>query len=375
MKPRSSTPSPAPSNPYRLSSLRRRGAPLALAGIALAVAAVVACFAYAGGWLSPDRLTQAKVMAAFDAANGVHPGFRRNHAKGLCIAGSFDSNGAGERLSSAAVFQPGRTPVVGRFALAGGQPFAGDATGTVRSMALSFRPAGGGEWRTGMNDIPVFPFRGAAAFTDQLVASRPDPATGKPDPARLQAFVASHPETAAALALIKARSVTSGFADDSYNSLDAFRFVDAQGRATPVRWSMVAAGPVVAATPAEASPDDPNFLFDAMIRRVAEGPVQWHLVVTLGQPGDPTDDATLPWPAGRERLDLGTLTIDRVEAEAAGNCRDINFDPLVLPPGIAPTDDPLLSARSAAYARSFTLRAGEPKQPSAVQLQASGKGS
>ena len=37
---------------------------------------------------------------------------------------------------------------------------------------------------------------------------------------------------------------------------------------------------------------------------------------------------------------------------------------MVLPDGIAPSDDPILSARSAAYAKSFTLRAGEaPEKP------------
>jgi len=45
----------------------------------------------------------------------------------------------------------------------------------------------------------------------------------------------------------------------------------------------------------------------------------------------------------------------------------VNFDPLVLPAGIVGSDDPLLSARSAAYSQSFTRRAGEPKVPSAVQ--------
>ena len=40
----------------------------------------------------------------------------------------------------------------------------------------------------------------------------------------------------------------------------------------------------------------------------------------------------------------------------------------LLPDGIAPSDDPLLSARSAVYARSFTRRAGEPKQPSAIDV-------
>ncbi len=34
------------------------------------------------------------------------------------------------------------------------------------------------------------------------------------------------------------------------------------------------------------------------------------------------------------------LTIDHIEAEAPGNCRDVNYDPLVLPDGIEPSDDP-----------------------------------
>lgn len=71
---------------------------------------------------------------------------------------------------------------------------------------------------------------------------------------------------------------------------------------------------------------------------------------------------------------MGTLTIDNVKDEAHGSCRDINFDPLVLPDGIAPSDDPLLSARSAVYAVSFRRREGEKKQPSAIQILGNGKG-
>jgi len=99
---------------------------------------------------------------------------------------------------------------------------------------------------------------------------------------------------------------------------------------------------------------------------VRRQPLRWHLILTIGRPGDPTGDATIAWPPDRERVDVGTLTLDRVEAEETSRARDINFDPLVLPAGIAPSDDPLLSARSAVYSRSFTRREGESKQPSAI---------
>ena len=95
-------------------------------------------------------------------------------------------------------------------------------------------------------------------------------------------------------------------------------------------------------------------------------PLRWRLILVIGQPGDPTHDATMAWPAGRERVDVGTLTLERVDAEETSVATDINFDPLVLPSGIAPSDDPLLSARSAVYAQSFTRRAGEARQPSAI---------
>ena len=61
------------------------------------------------------------------------------------------------------------------------------------------------------------------------------------------------------------------------------------------------------------------------------------------------------------------LTVTALQGEDTGACRDINFDPLVLPAGIAASDDPLLSARSAAYSQSFTRREGEAKPPSAVR--------
>ena len=94
--------------------------------------------------------------------------------------------------------------------------------------------------------------------------------------------------------------------------------------------------------------------------------MQWHLVITVGQPGDLTNDATVPWPPDRQQIDVGTLTIDHVESEDTSPARDINFDPLVLPNGIAASDDLLLSARSAVYSQSFTRRAGETKQASAI---------
>ena len=354
------------SNQTPLAKVPKANLILRFVAIGAVLAGITGLFVYAGGWLAPHTLTPSLMIDTFEKVNGLHPGFRRNHAKGVCISGYFDSNGRGLALSKAVIFPAGRVPFIGRFALAGGQPYATDAPHTVRSMAILFKLPDGEEWRTGMNNIPVFPVKTAQEFHDQLLASAPDPATGKPDPAKMKAFLTSYPETAKALQLIANQPVSSGFDNSTYNSLNAFRFVNASGTVTPVRWSMVPTQPFEPISTTDPGKADKNYLFEALIAAIHSHPLQWHLVVTIGQPTDPTNDATVPWPADRQQIDVGTLTIDHVESEDTSPARDINFDPLILPDGILGSDDPLLSARSSTYSQSFTRREGEPKNPSAV---------
>ena len=252
-------------------------------------------------------------------------------------------------------------PVLGRFSLGGGNPFAPDAVSTPRGLGLQFSLPDGELWRTAMLHLPVFPFRTPEAFYEQLFAFGPDPSTGQPDPAKVQVFLPHHPESAEALKVIKSQPAPSGFGDATFHSLNAFRFINAANESTPVRWILTPAQPWKT-TPSQ----DKDFLFDALIAQIHRQPLQWRLIVIIGQPGDPTNDATIPWPAERQQVDVGTLTLDRVESDETSAATDLNFDPLVLPAGIAPSDDPLLSARSAVYSQSFTRRAGETKQPPAI---------
>jgi catalase len=358
----SGEPAPVENRPAPLSS----GSMLArLASIAVLLLAVVAAFLYLGGWFSPQKLTPSHFVDEFERANGKFSSFRRNHAKGVCVSGVFESNGNGARLSKAVVFQTGRTPVIGRFSLGGGDPHAGDEFSTVRGLGLQFSLADGEQWRTAMINLPVFPFKDPQAFYDNLVASQPDPNTHQPDPAKMAQFAAKNPETVAAIGIIKSHAPSSGFDNSTFYGLNAFRFIAADGSSAPVRWTLASVQPFETAS-ATGSTQDKNFLFDALIASIQQHPLSWHLILTVGQPGDPTADATIPWPDGREQIDVGTLTLNSVESEETSPARDINFDPLILPAGIQPSDDPLLSARSAIYSQSFTRRESETREPSAI---------
>ena len=336
-------------------------------GLLVVVAVVLGvglAFLYVGGRLSPHRLTQARFVDTFEHLNGVSPGFRRNHAKGVGVSGYFESNGEGERLSKASVFRPGRYDVIGRFALSGGMPRAPDSLQTVRSMALRFALPAGEEWRTGMIDIPVFTARTPESFRDQLIATAPDPKSGEPDPGRVRAYLAKYPESARAIEQVKARAPTAGFDDSTYDSLNAFILVDAAGRATPVRWAMVPAEPLGREPPAPES--DPNFLFDRLIERLHGQPLRWHLVLTLGQPGrfDGRLDRRLAGRPGEGRRRDPHDRTHRERGHEPGARHQVRSP--MLPSGIVGSEDPILSARAATYSVSYRRRVSEPATPSPV---------
>ncbi|MCC6077469.1 catalase family peroxidase [Pseudomonas sp. GCM10022188] len=331
--------------------------PVRLAAIAVAVGGLAAAFGYAAGWFSPQRLTPARLVDTLEQNFGVHPAYRRNHAKGLCVVGHFQSNGAGSEVSRAALFARGSVPVVGRLAIPGGNPAGSDGAAPLRSLALRFLPEHGQEWRTAMNAAPVFVVNSVEGFYALQQASRPQADTGKPDPAKLAAFFQAHPETGAFREWAKTATPSSSYANSAYHGLHAFFLVDANGRERPVRWSVQ---PVAEYQPIAAQQrGDADFLAAELHQRLARGPLRWRLQLTLGEAYDPTHDATRAWPAHRRSIDAGELVIERAQAEQGGPCQDVNYDPLVLPDGIRASDDPLLSARSAAYSESFNRRTRE----------------
>ncbi|HEY1441095.1 MAG TPA: catalase family peroxidase [Mycobacterium sp.] len=353
-----------PTHPLSVA-LSRRSALLGMGAVAGFAAVDVGGFAYAGGWLRPNALTPPRFTDRFEHVYGRHDGFRRNHAKGLSATGSFASTGAGAAICRAAVFRAGSVPMIGRFSLAGGLPDQADKPDSVRGLGLLLQ-ANGQQWRTAMVNLPVFPDSTPQGFYERLLASKPLPETGKPDPQKMAAFLDRHPETVAAMKIIKQSPPSAGFADSTFHALNAFWFTNSAGATVPVRWSVVPQDASGADVPGPSHGKD--YLFDDLIRTLVQRPLKWRLVLTIGEPGDPTNDATKPWPQSRRSIDAGTITITAVQTEESGNARDINFDPLVLPDGITASDDPLPSARSAVYARSFTRRAEEPKSASEVNV-------
>src|SRR6266481_6650233 len=136
--------------------------------------------------------TAEKVIDALESAYGVQRGQRRNHTKGVGALGSFVGDPKASTYSRSELFSGKPLEVVARFSVAGGDPEASDAEKSPRGMALQFRMPDGGLHHMTMIHTPMFFAAVPQTFLDKFIALAVDPATGKPDPEKFQAFKASH---------------------------------------------------------------------------------------------------------------------------------------------------------------------------------------
>jgi catalase len=285
---------------------------------------------------------------------GQHPGMRANHAKGVVVEGSFTPSKAAATVSKATLFAGKTIPVTVRFSDSTGVPDLpdGSAGANPHGMSVKFHLPDGNEVDIVENSLKFFPVATGAEFRDLLQAiSESGPNAAKPT--KLDTFIASHPAVPGAFGSVQ---TPVSFARETYNGVDAFVFVDAAGKRQPFRFQVVPAEGAEHLSPAEAEKQTPNFLMDELPARLTKGPVQFHLTARLAEPGDPTNNPTLPWPDDRKIVDLGTVTLTKAVADNDAAQKALLFLPGNLTDGIEVSDDPLIDARNQAYAVSFGRR-------------------
>jgi catalase len=224
-------------------------------------------------------------------------------------------------------------------------------------MALEFHLPGGALQHITMINAPIFAAASPASFRDFLLAAKPESKTSQPDPEKLKAYFATHPDALALKQLASQHNPTANFYQSTYFSIHTFKFVDAKGAEHPVRWRFVPRDGTKELTAEEMKAAPHDFLEKNLIERTRKAPAVWDMVVYVGEPGDPQDNPTLAWPETRKHFTAGTLSITEAAPQQKGKaCEPINFDPLIMAEGIAPTNDPVLLFRSPAYAVSFAKR-------------------
>jgi catalase len=298
--------------------------------------------------VNPETLVDAIGKAA-----GSYPGHRAAHGKGVVLSGTFTPSEHARELTRAAHMQADPVRVTVRFSNGGANPEARDAEiGDGRGMAVKFYlPDGSTSDIVGLS-IPVFFVRTPEEFLEFTLA-RADSFE------KVGEFIGAHPATAQALqqivpALIPPRS----YATVAYNSIHAFKLINADGDERWVRWRLVPEAGVEMLPEEERESADPNFLQTEILERV---PVRFTLVARVGGTDAVTDDPTVTWADDLETVEMGVVDLLGPETERETGDDVMVMDPTRVTDGIECSDDPILHVRSHAYSVSVERRAGVPR--------------
>lgn len=298
-------------------------------------------------------LTPQDATAAEHAAFGRHPGFRALHAKGLVLAGTFAATPEAARLTRAAHLAGEPVPVTARFSNGGGDPRVPDVKPDVRGLAVKFYLPGGDRTDIVAQTAPRFPVRTPEAFVELIRALGAGPRAA----IELPRFLARHPEAISKLAAnAGALRPPRSYASVPYYAVHAYRFLDAQGGSRYGRYTLVPETEEPRLWPHQARGRGRDYLQDELRARLERGPVRFSLVLTVAAPGDPVDDPSAKWPAGREQVTLGTVQLTDLDTERERDGDVLVFDPSRVTDGIELSDDPVLRFRPAAYSDSVRER-------------------
>jgi catalase len=291
-------------------------------------------------------------------AGGPHAGYRANHAKGIVVTGSFTPTPAARGLSKAEHFQGPKVPVLVRFSDTTGVPNLPDANpnASPHGIAIRFQLADNESTdivSISYNGFPVATPEDFLTFLNAVAASGAD----APKPTPVETFLASHPAAKAFATDPKPAPVS--FATLPFYGVNSFSFTNAKGESHYGRYRIIPVAGDHRLSPAEVEKATPNYLMDELPQRLAKGPVKFKISVQLAQDGDAITDGSIAWGDDHKEVALGTLTLTKVLANSATIEKQLAFSPLRLTGGIAPSADPVLLARPAAYAISLGRRIGK----------------
>lgn len=309
------------------------------------------------------------------------PGTRPVHTIGIGVTGYFAPSEVARSFCTARHFQEPRSPVTVRFSNGSGSPTQHDGWSDVRGMATRFHLPG--DAATDLIAMTLGEFftptvESFLAFTTAArpAASRPespwrkildmlqlkpplaDPMPGQTTDGAAGTLHYADAHRFAQLAVFDSAGIGApvSYARATYHAVHTFVVVASDGTRRPVRFTWQPVAGVRTTDPAAPPVDD--YLHQELTARLRIAPAEFTLMMTIGEAGDALSDPTVPWPAKRIRVVMGTLVLTAVAADQAASCEHISFNPCRLVPGIETSDDPILRARRDAYEVSRELRGG-----------------
>ena len=290
----------------------------------------------------------ANIVDSFEQKFSITKGKRRNHTKGFCFeAELIPKDSAITQYSTSPIFSA-KSTVIGRLSHKGGNYHAPDNKPAEYGMGLAITTYSGNIHKMAMNTLDFFPVATVEAFAELMRAK----VAGKE---AVKAFKANNKDLQRFKAHMATKDKTlTPYEGATYNSINSFYLVDKAGKKQAVRWAFVPRKKQhIVLTPSA------DFFFDNMQTNLDKHGISWDMVVTFANESDDINNPAISWQGKHKTITAATLNVTSINLEKDGRCDSINYDPLILSSGFAPSQDSMLQARRASYAISFSKRMSE----------------
>jgi len=285
------------------------------------------------------------------------PGNRVTHTKGVNLVGTFTATPRARALTRAAHMQGDPIRVLVRFSNGNPNPRCPDAAqDDPRGMAVKFHLPDGTKTDIACQNWPVFPAGTPEGFLALLRAQGEGAAA-------TEEFLAENPDIAEAAGKIAAAGdPPKSWSTMAFNSLNAYRLVNAAGEGQFVRWRLSPEAGEHSLPVEDRATADNDYLMTGIFDEL---PVGYRLLAQLAHPEDQTTDASKAWPEDREWVDMGLIEITGPDTERERDGDILVNDPTRVTDGIELSDDPILHIRTYVYGESVRRRSGV-ERPSSV---------
>jgi catalase len=187
-------------------------------------------------------------------------------------------------------------------------------------------------------------------FLKAIAATKPD----SPHPSPIEQFLGSHPR--ALKVITDSKPLPASFAELGFFGNNAFVFVDESGTKRTGRYQILPVLGIHHLSEAASKKLSPDYLFKELTSRIGRGPIKYRLYVQLANKDDQTNDGSIVWPDDRKKVELGTISLNKIAPNNEELQRSLAFNPIFITDGIQLSDDPFVPLRSSVYALSVAHR-------------------
>ncbi|WP_171179268.1 catalase [Ruegeria sp. HKCCD8929] len=305
------------------------------------------------------------------------------HTIGISATGFFKPSPIARNFCVADHFREDKTKVIVRFSNGSGSATVRDGWSDVRGMATRFHLSDGTDTDLIAMTLPEFFSPTPEDFLDFALAAKPKPYKGespwrkilnllnltlpKRDPYPGEtispdegAIEFADQNAHAQLGVLQAATIGApvSYVRAAYHAVHTFVITAPDNTRRWVRFSWQPIAGVLRTDPSLPPVDD--YLKQELEGRLAAEPARFSLMMVIGEVGDDFNNSARPWPPHRQRVMMGTLTLDAVPKDQEEQNEKLSFNPGLLTEGIEASDDPVLHIRREVYELSSEQRGATP---------------